>query len=133
MSVLTLTLGALLIVIGVGGYAISGGISVTALIPSFMGLPILLLGGIARRPRWRRRALHIAAALAFLGVIGSVQGVVNLIGFLFGTELARPLATASQALTAVLCAVYFILALRSFVNARVLSDKVTTNDEARQE
>ena len=71
MHNLTLVLGILLVCIGLGGYFASHGASVTALIPSFLGIPVILLGFSARRDRWRKRALHVAAALAFLGVIGS--------------------------------------------------------------
>lgn len=133
MHNLTLVLGILLVCIGLGGYFASHGASVTALIPSFLGIPVILLGFSARRDRWRKRALHVAAALAFLGVIGSARGLANLVGLLLGTELDRPLATISQSLTAALCAAYFILALRSFVNARISAGSDALNDKARHE
>ena len=110
--------GVLLCLVGVGFYAGTGGASLTALIPAFIGLPLVVAGALARREAWRRHAMHAAALLGTLGGLGSLRGAVKLPALLAGTEVARPAAVAAQAITALLCLVFVALCVRSFVNAR---------------
>lgn len=110
--------GALLCLVGVGFYAGSGAASVTALIPAFLGLPLVAAGLLARREGLRRHAMHAAALVGTLGVLGSIRGAVQLPALLAGGEVARPAAVVAQAVTAALCLVFVALCVRSFVNAR---------------
>jgi lysylphosphatidylglycerol synthetase-like protein (DUF2156 family) len=110
--------GVLLCLVGVGFYAGTGGASVTALIPAFIGLPLVLAGALARREGLRRHAMHAAALLGTLGVLGSLRGAVKLPALLAGGEVARPAAVAAQSVTALLCLSFVALCVRSFVNAR---------------
>lgn len=70
---LTLVLGVVLIVIGVGFYFGTGAQSVTALIPAFLGVPIGLCGLLAFAESRRRIALPIAFVFAVLGFAGTVS------------------------------------------------------------
>ena len=114
----TVAFGVLLCLVGVGFYAGTGGASLTALIPAFLGLPLVVAGVLARREAWRRHAMHAAALLGTLGVLGSLRGAVQLPALLAGSEVARPAAVAAQSVTALLCLVFVGLCVRSFVNAR---------------
>jgi lysylphosphatidylglycerol synthetase-like protein (DUF2156 family) len=114
----TVAFGVLLCLVGVGFYAGTGGASLTALIPAFLGLPLVVAGVLARREAWRRHAMHAAALLGMLGVLGSLRGALKLPALLAGAEVARPAAVAAQAITALLCLVFVALCVRSFVNAR---------------
>ncbi len=118
MPYITMALGSLLFLIGVGFYFGTGATSVTALIPAFLGIPIEIAGLAARRESWRKHAMHVAVLLALLGFLGSARGLLQLPALLTGAELARPAAVAAQSITAVLCLVFVGLAVNSFIQAR---------------
>jgi uncharacterized membrane protein len=118
MPYVTMALGSLLFLIGVGFYFGTGATSVTALIPAFLGIPIEIAGFAARREGWRKHAMHAAVLLALLGFLGSARGLLQLPALLTGAEVARPAAVAAQSLTAILCLVFVGLAVRSFIQAR---------------
>ena len=119
MPRLTIALGVVLIAIGAGFYLGTGRQSVTALIPAFLGLPIGACGVWALSERWRKVAMHIALVLALLGFGGTVSGVVKLVKQAMGEELERPEAALAQGIVAVLCLVFLVLGIRSFVAARI--------------
>jgi hypothetical protein len=118
MPRLTIIYGLLLAILGIGAYFASGQASVTALIPAFFGVPLAALGLLALGDGARKHAMHAAAALATLGLLGTAPGVIKLIGALAGDELARPTAVAVQTIMAVLSAVFVALCVRSFIQAR---------------
>jgi hypothetical protein len=93
--------------------------SVTALVPSFLGVILAALGGFAiARPTARRHAMHAAAAVALLGFLGSLQGIPAFFSLLGGAVVERPWAAVAQTLTAVLSAVFVAAAVSSFVRSR---------------
>jgi hypothetical protein len=108
--------GVLLTVLGVGFYLATDRVSVTALIPAFFGVPLFLLGLLARQEKYLKHAMHAAAAL---GLIGLVAVLVRLVPALIesGADFSKP-ALVSQALMALLCAVFVALCIRSFIVAR---------------
>jgi hypothetical protein len=118
MPYVTMALGSLLFLIGIGFYFGTGATSVTALIPAFLGVPIEIAGFAARREGWRKHAMHAAVLLALLGFLGSARGLLQLPALLTGAELARPAAVAAQSITAVLCLAFVGLAVNSFIQAR---------------
>jgi len=63
--------------------------------------------------------MHIALVLALLGLGGTVMGAVKLVKQAMGEELKRPEAALAQGIVAVLCLIFLILGVRSFVTARV--------------
>ncbi|TVP74667.1 MAG: hypothetical protein EA340_01020 [Nitriliruptor sp.] len=118
MVLITRVTGAVLIVLGVAGYAVTGGASLTALLPTVLGLPVLGLGVWAGDETRRRTAIHAALVLALLGFLGTLMNVVELPAVLAGDEVARPQAVVVSSLTALVCAVYLGFGVRSFVAAR---------------
>ena len=119
MHTLALWIGLALVVIGLVAYVGSGAASVTALVPSVLGVILAALGGFAiARPEARRHAMHAAAAVALLGFLGSLQGIPAFFALLGGAVVERPWAAVAQALTAVLSAVFVVAAVSSFVRAR---------------
>jgi hypothetical protein len=118
MARVAILYGLLLILIGVAGYVASGAASVTALIPAFIGLLAVVLGGLALRESWHRHAMHAVSALALLAVLGTVRGLMSALLWIGGNAPARPGAVVSQSLTALLSIVFVLLAVRSFVRAR---------------
>jgi hypothetical protein len=115
---LAVAFGVALIVVGIAGYFGTGRQSWTALIPAIFGVVLAVLGWLAFDPNKRKHAMHAAAALAVLGIAGTVPGVIKLFRWMGGTEPERPAAVISQTITALLLLVFVILCVRSFIEAR---------------
>ena len=113
----TIALGVALIVLGLAGYALTGAVSLTALIPAAFGVVLALAGLMARNDRWRMHAMHAAVVVAFLGFLGSVRGLLR-IGDVFHATSVRPAAIVAQSIMALLTLGYIVIAVRSFVRAR---------------
>ena len=107
------TTGFLLIALGVIFYLATMS-SWTALIPAVFGLAILICGFVgARRPSWNKHAMHAAVLLAILAIIGSMRAFSALFA---GEGLSA--AVAEQLLTILICVVFVVMAVRSFITAR---------------
>jgi hypothetical protein len=117
MASVTIALGAVLVVLGLAGYFLTGRVSLTALIPAYFGVVLSLLGMLALREGMRKHAMHVAVFVALLGLLGSFRGVLNIGSLLDGTA-ARPAAVVSQTVMAALTLGYIVMAVRSFVAAR---------------
>ncbi len=115
MAKITIGLGVELIDLGIGGYFGTGRASVTALIPAFFGLPLLLLGLVALNERRRKIAMHVAVGIGLLGFVGTVSGLMKLPVLLTGGELERPTAVAVQSTMAIVCLVFVLLCVWSFI------------------
>lgn len=113
---ITIALGIVLTILGVGGYFSTDQASVTALIPTFFGVPLIVLGILALNEHRRKHAMHAAVMLGLLGLIGSA--VMPLKTLFSGTGIQRPTAFAMQVIMAVLCAIFVGLCIKSFVDAR---------------
>ena len=122
MPRITIVFGAVLIVLGLVAYFVMqepGNRSMTAMIPAFVGLPLLVLGLIAQaKPASRKHTMHAAAALGTLGFLGTVPGVIKAIQWMGGTVPARPAAVQIQVIMCVLCAAFVAVCVRSFIEAR---------------
>ena len=118
MAKLTIGLGVILTLLGVVWYLFVNNESWTALIPSFIGIPLLLLGFLALRERFRKHAMHAAAALSLIGFLGTAPGVLKVVRMLGGAQVERGRAAVVQAIVAFLLAAFVIACVRSFVNAR---------------
>ena len=118
MSLAALAFGVVLSLVGVAFYAATGAVAPTALIPTAIGLLLVLAGGLARREGLRAHAMHLAALVGTLGFLGCVPGLFKLPLLLGGNPVARPLAVVEQAVTAAVCLAFVALCVRSFVRAR---------------
>lgn len=118
MAHVAIVSGIILILLGGISYFASGGVSVTAWIPAFFGAPLIALGTLARNERYLKHAMHGAALLALLGLAGSARGVPAALRLATGGDVARPAAAVAQSIMAVVCVVFLILAVRSFVETR---------------
>jgi hypothetical protein len=121
MFKLSIGTGIILTVLGLGGYILSGGVNPTALIPAAFGVLFILFGFLARKESMRRHAMHGAALLSLLGIVGTYKGTIAAITLLGGGVVERPQAAIAQAVMALTCFVFLLLAVRSFVNARLKS------------
>ena len=116
--------GALLCILGVLFYAMGapGHRSPTAFIPLVFGLPIAICGIMARKEQLRRHAMHAAAGLALISLLGSLMGLPKWLTLMRGGAVPRPLASVEQLLMFVISAVFLVLCVRSFSNARRSSE-----------
>lgn len=118
MAKITVGFGAALILLGIVSYIGSGADSVTALIPAFFGIVLLLVGLAGEAQQRRALMMHIAAVLALVGFLGSAMGFADLPDLLAGDDVERPWAVAAQSIMATVLVVYLVLAVRSFILAR---------------
>ena len=109
--------GRILVLIGAVGYIYgmtTGSASVTALIPAFFGIVLMVLGHVARaKENLRKHLMHAAVLVAFLGFLASAGRLVSKIG-----EITLSAAFISQIAMALTCLIFVILAVKSFMDAR---------------
>lgn len=109
--------GTLLVLIGILGYVngvMTNHASVTALIPAFFGIVLILLGVFARmREGLRRHLMHAAVIVALLGFLATAGRLLSKM-----SELTYSAAVVSQVSMALVCLLFVILAVKSFIDAR---------------
>ena len=116
----TIVIALLLILLGAYGYSQAepkedtGKKSPTALIPAFFGLPILGCGVIALNPSRRKHAMHGAVTIGLLGFLGSA----GMLPKTLKAEEVNQLKLTSQGGMAILCLVFVVMCVRSFIAAR---------------
>jgi len=118
MPRLTIVYGTILFLLGITGYFATGQQSETALIPSFFGLLIIIAGTLAQKESRRKHFMHLAAALALVGFLGSVRGLRGFFTLIGGGDVERPGAVISQTIMAVLSLIFVLLCVKSFIDAR---------------
>lgn len=120
MPKLSINIGVLLIILGFFSYIATEMVSLTALIPSFFGVAFVGLGYLAKKSdSMQKHSMHAALLLALLGLGGSFTGLRQILAALFGGDMpVRFTAAASQAVMAVLCILFLILGVKSFIDAR---------------
>ena len=126
MALLVIVYGVLLTLLGGGMYVYTEMASVTALIPAFFGVPLIVLGLIGQKETARKHAMHGAALLGLIGFLvpfGRVIYVMTKPDFQFG-----PAVGASIAMSA-LCAILFGGCLNSFINARIARKQKETQEQ----
>ena len=97
----------------------SKGRSLTGLIPAVFGLPILLCGiwGTVK-PHANKHAMHVAVTVALVGALaGSLRGVMSLLSWIKGEDF-NSRALLFTALLGVICWIFVIACVKSFIAAR---------------
>ncbi len=121
MPSVSIIFGALLILLGILGYAYvmsTPNPSMTALIPAIFGVILVLLGVIARsKENLRKHLMHAALVVALLGFLGTVRSFMSIASLFDGTA-ERPVAVIAQVATAIICLGFIILGVKSFIDAR---------------
>jgi hypothetical protein len=116
VPIVSIVFGGLLIALGVWGYTVSDGKSVTALIPAFAGALLAVLGVVALKERLLKHAMHAAAMVGLLGFLAAASRFIP--------KLARgeagwdDTATLSTGGMTILCLVFVGLCVNSFIQAR---------------
>lgn len=101
-----------LLTLGLGGFILTG--AITALIPAFLGLPVVILAQFARRQALRRYLLPVALGIGALGLLAALARLLPALGdgFSFGA------ATISLSLLALSSAAYLIYGISAVLSAR---------------
>lgn len=104
--------GFVLILWSTVSFFISDSKSFTAFIPAVFGLLIAISGLIAIKETTRKHAMHVAALVGLLGLLGG-----------FGMGLRKlfsdpGLAAFSQVFLGIVCLIFLIVCIRSFIAAR---------------
>jgi nitrate/nitrite transporter NarK len=128
MPFLAMNAGAILIVLGCIGYFVpdllgSGDkYKVTALIPAAVGLVLELCGAISlSKPDLRKLLMHIAAAVGIIGTIGGFSPMIR------GDFQFSKAAVISGACMSVVCLIFTLLCVRSFIAARKARQRAIAN------
>src|SRR5438093_8003925 len=89
--------------------------SVTALIPTFLGVPLMLLGWYSLfKPHLRMHLMHTAVLLATLGFLASAGRLISVL-------IKHPsfnVGIAANAIMAIICIVFVAMCVRAFISAR---------------
>lgn len=120
MRIITITMSLILVVAGLGFYFISESRSVTALIPSFVGTPLLILGILLYTVSdgARKHVAHTIAALALLGTLAGLGMGIPASLKAMQPEQELGLAAMASLLLGICCLVIVVTAVRSFIAAR---------------
>lgn len=123
MPLLTLITGLLLVVLGASvtyrSYLETNAMHYTALIPAAFGVVLLILGGVGLLGgNARKHAMHGAAAVSLLGVVGGAFMPIK--AMMAGTFVPESTKGIGQLTMIVLCAALLALCVNSFVQARLL-------------
>jgi hypothetical protein len=126
MAKLAMVFGVLIALVGVTGYVETH--FWHALIPVVLGLLLILLGFVASTDDAKRRmlAMHIAVTIGLLGFLGTIPGLIAMGGYLSGhapdavagVPVGHKLAAEVQSVTSILCLIFVLLCVRSFIAAR---------------
>jgi hypothetical protein len=117
MTIAGIYCGIVLILIGVAGYVYgmsTGHASVTALIPAAFGLVIALLSAVGRaNESIRVHMMHMAVLIGLIGLVIPAYRLLSNLG-----DLSLSAAVVSQLAMAIVCFLFVIASVQSFINAR---------------
>jgi hypothetical protein len=109
--------GRLLILVGIIGYGYgmyNNNASLTAMIPAVFGLILMLLGHLAKsKENIRKHLMHVAVIVGLIGFLMPVGRIMSKI-----SEFSFTFATAMLLSMAILCLVFVLLCVKSFVESR---------------
>ncbi|MEI6598113.1 MAG: hypothetical protein WCL22_03635 [bacterium] len=117
MAPITLLFALAYILLGLGGFVLTGSTHKTALIPCAFGILFVLFGLLAFKEKLRKHVMHAAVLIALLAFIGTARALSHLPELFNGTA-EKPASIITQSLNAGFSILYIILAVRSFIQAR---------------
>jgi hypothetical protein len=117
---LTIGFGVLLGLIGAAFFVATGSTHPTSLIPLWFGLALIICGVLANTENSRRRMLwmHFAVTIGLLGFLFPGFMAIKEWIAAHGGPLAHPAAVEEQAVMSLVCLVFTLLCVRSFIAAR---------------
>ena len=120
MAKLTIVLGVLLMLIAAAGFVATGSAHPTALIPGGVGVLFVVFGALGSSADAKRRMLwmHVSVTVALLLFLGTIKADLDVVRLSRGADLPHPIAVEEKAAMSLLCLLYVLLAVRSFIAAR---------------
>ena len=120
MGRVAIVFGVVLMAVGVAGFVLTGSAHPTALIPAAIGLILAACGVAARTEDAKRRMawMHAAVTVGLLGVLGTAKSAFDVYQLSHGVVYEHPVAIEEKAATCLLCLIFVLFCVRSFVNAR---------------
>jgi len=120
MAKLTMVFGVLLVLVGAAGFVATGSEHPTALIPGGVGLLFVLFGALANSEDAKKRMLwmHVAVTAGLLMFLGTIKSDWDVYQLAHGVEFPHPIAVEEKAATSLLCLIFVLLCVRSFIAAR---------------
>ena len=123
MAKFTLGTALVLIILGFAFFVATGSHAPTALIPAYFGIVLGILGLLANTEDSKRRMImmHIAVTVGLLGVIiPGWRAASAFVASSNGATLVRPLAVKEEIAMAIICLIFVLMCVRSFIAARRL-------------
>ncbi len=109
--------GAFLVLWGIVAYIISEQSSITAMIPSFMGAPLMILGILSERmPNMRHHLMHAAMVLSLVLVMGGARVFAQF------SEMSN-LAISSHVVLILVGVCFMVCGIMSFRAARIAREE----------
>ena len=121
MAKTTLFFAAVLIVLGLAVFVATGSHAPTALIPAFFGVVLGVFGLLANTEDSKRRMLfmHIAVSIGLIGFLfPGIRAMGDVIKLLQNQTVLRPIAMWEELAMSILCLIFVLLSVRSFIAAR---------------
>ena len=114
MPEISIVVGLIFTIWGIGAYIISDMASITAMIPMFVGGPIFTMGLLSKaRPDKRKTFMHISAMFGLLCALGGLR-----LPMILMADDSSNLLIASHAILLGLGGLYTYLCVQSFIWAR---------------
>ena len=122
MPLYSIITGGFLAVFGVYSYISAAQSSITPLIPTFIGLGLLLPGWLAySNPEMKKHGMHAAAVFALIGTLGGLMAIPAIIdGDWSGSTIA-------QLVLLLFCGEYMFFSIMSFRAARIKREQEVEN------
>jgi len=120
MTKLTVVFGILLVLVALAGFVSTGSSHPTSLIPGGVGLLFVVFGLLANSEDAKKRMLwmHVAVTVALLMFLGTTPADLDVFRLAHGVSFPHPIAIEEKAATSLLCLIYVLLCVRSFIAAR---------------
>lgn len=120
MGKVTIVFGVALIAVGIAGFVLTGSSHPTALIPAAIGLILAVCGFAAQTEDVKRRMvwMHAAVTVGLLGFLGTAKAAYDVYQLAHGATYEHPVAIEEKATTCLLCLIFVLFCVRSFISAR---------------
>ena len=106
--------------VGLIGFFGTGATHPTALIPCGLGLLLIICGLLARHEKIRMHVMHVAVLVGLLGFGATVSAYGMILAVLTQTAGEKASSSIAKMATALICGLYVVRCIQSFVQARLL-------------
>lgn len=118
MAKLTIGFGVLLVFVSAAFWLATGRMETATLHPAGVGVVLILCGALSNTENVKQRMIwmHVAVTVGLIGLL--LTGIRAVLTLVKGTIAANPLGFDERVVIALICLVYVVLCVRSFIAAR---------------